>query len=131
MIRSPMTCRRLRALLICGGLIAVCSASALAASSIKGVVRNLTRGRFAAGAEVTLFRLDQTGLNQHMQEETRTKADSQGLFTLDVRYPDKLHLVRIVHQGVNYDRQASAGDDVSIDVFDAIAKVQGVTASED
>jgi hypothetical protein len=139
MMRSPMTYRGLRALLICGGVIAVCSAPVLAADSIKGVVRNQTRGRFAAGAEVILLRLgqtslgqtslDQTGLNRNMQEETRTKTDSQGLFTLDVRYPDKLHLVRVVHQGVNYDRQASAGDDVSIAVFDAFSKVQGVTGS--
>jgi hypothetical protein len=64
-----------------------------------------------------------------MQVETRTKTDSQGSFTLDVRYPDKLHLVRVVHQGVNYDRRASAGDDVSVDVFDAISKVQGVTGN--
>jgi hypothetical protein len=129
MMRVPMTYRGLRAPLICGGLIAVCSASVLAATSIKGVVRDQTRGRFAAGAEVILFHLDQNGLDRNMQEETRTKTDSQGLFTLDVRSQGKLHLVRVVHQGVNYDRQASAGDDVFIDVFDAISKVQGVTGS--
>jgi hypothetical protein len=110
------------------GFIAGCSAAVLAADAIKGVARNQTRGRFAAGADVILFRLDQTGLNQSMQEETRTKTDSQGSFTLDVRYPDRSHLVRVVHQGVNYDQRASAGDAVSIDVFDAVSKVQGILA---
>jgi hypothetical protein len=134
MMRVPMTYRGLRAPLICGGLIAVCSASVPAADSIKGVVRNQTRGWFAAGVEVILLRvgqtsLDQAGLNRNMQKETRTKTDSQGFFTLHVRNPDKLHLVRVVHQGVNYDRQALAGDDISIDVFDAISKVRGVTGS--
>lgn len=123
------------------GLIAGCSAAFQAADSdsIKGVVRNQTRGRFAAGAEVILLRLNQTGLdqsrlsqislNQSMEEETRTRTDSQGSFTLSVRYPDKLHLVRVIHQGVNYDQRASAGDALAVAVFDAISKVQGVTAS--
>jgi hypothetical protein len=64
-----------------------------------------------------------------MQEETRTKTDSQGSFTLDIRHPDKLHLVRVVREGVNYDQRASAGDSVSIDVFDAVPMVQGITGS--
>jgi hypothetical protein len=97
-------------------------------------VHNQTRGRFAAGNEVILLRLEQTSLdqsslNQSMQAETRTKTDLQGSFTLNVRFPDKLHLVRVVHQGVNYDQRASAGDSVSIAVFDAVSKVQGVTGS--
>jgi len=116
------------------GFTAACAAAVLAADSIKGVVRNQTRGRFVAGAEVILLclnqpSLDQTSLNQSMQEETRTKTDSQGAFTIKVRYPDKLHQVRVIHQGVNYDQRASAGDAVSIAVFDAVSKVQGVTGS--
>ncbi|HEY6302357.1 MAG TPA: hypothetical protein VIX14_04765 [Terriglobales bacterium] len=135
-------------------LLGVCfiaggSAAALAADSITGVVRNLTRGRFAAGAEVILLRLNQIGLgqanfgqssldqsglgqvslNQNWQEETRTKTNSQGAFTIKVRYPDKPHLVRVIHRGVNYDQRASVGDAVSIAVFDAASKAQGVTAS--
>lgn len=111
-----------------------CSAALAATDPIKGVVRNQTRGRSAAGAEVILLRLektslDQESLNQSMREETRTKTDSQGSFTLDIRYPDKLHLVRVVHEGVNYDQRASAGDSVSIDVFDAVPMVKGITGS--
>ncbi len=111
----------------------------LAADSITGVVRNQTRGRFSAGSEVILLRLneislgqtslDQTGRNQNLQEETRTQTDSEGAFTIKVRYPDKPHVVRVIHEGVNYDQRASVGDAVSIAVFDAVSKVQGVTGS--
>jgi hypothetical protein len=114
--------------------IAGCSAVTLAADSIKGVVRNQTHGRSAAGTDVILLRLDQTSpdqmsLNQRVQEETRAKTDSQGAFKLDVRYPDKLHLVRVIYQGVNYDQPAAAGNFVSINVFDAVPKAQGLTGS--
>jgi hypothetical protein len=104
--------------------VAVYSTAALAADTITGVARNQTRGQFAAGDQVILLRLD-----QGMQEEARTKTDSRGSFTLNVLYPDKLHLLRVVHQGVNYDQRASAGDVVSIDVFDAAAKVRGIAGS--
>jgi len=120
-------------------LIADCSAEAVAADSITGVVRNQTRGRFVAGTEVILLRLNQTdldqsslgqtNLNQNLQEETRTKTDSEGAFTIKVRYPDKPHVVRVIHEGVNYDQRASVGDAVSICVFDAVSKVQGVIGS--
>ena len=120
------------------GLIGCCLA-ALAADTITGVVRNQTRGQITAGDEVILLRLDmsrldQAGLDQAhpnhgMQEEARATTDSHGSFTLAVRFPDKVHLLRVVHQGVNYDQQVSAGDVVAIDVFDAAAKVQGVTGT--
>ncbi len=35
----------------------------------------------------------------------------------------------MIHEGVNYDQRASAGDAVSIAVFDAVSKVPGVTGS--
>jgi hypothetical protein len=114
--------------------IAGCSAVTPASDSIKGVVRDQTHGRSAAGVEVILLRLDQasrdqTSVNQSGQEETRTKTDSQGAFKLDVQYPHKLYRVRVVHQGVNYDQPAAAGNFVSINAFDAVSKVQGVTGS--
>jgi len=105
-------------------LIAVCCARALGADTIAGIARNQTSGRLAAGDTVILLRLD-----QGMQEEARTKTDSQGSFTLNVSYPDKSHLLRVVHQGVNYDQPASVGDALSINVFDAAAKVRGLTGT--
>jgi hypothetical protein len=105
-------------------LIAGCSVATLAADTVTGVARNRTLGQFATGDEVILLRLD-----QGMQEEARTKTDSQGSFTLRVQFPDKLHLLRVLHQGVNYDQQVSAGDAVSVDVFEAAARVQGLAGS--
>lgn len=121
------------------GIIAVYSTAALAADSIRGVVRNQTGGQFAAGAEVILLRpipsgprqpgLDQSVLQQSMQEEARTHTDSQGSFSLDVEYPNQPHVVRVVHRGVNYDQRASVGHAVSVDIFDAVPTVRGVTGS--
>src|SRR5271169_4198978 len=124
-----MTHRGYGTLLLCLAILACCSAAALATDAITGVVRNQTSGRLAAGDEVILLRLDQTSLNQGMPEEARTRTDSQGVFTIKVRYPDAPHLVRVLHQGVNYDQRASVGMAQSIDVFDAVSKVQGVTGS--
>lgn len=113
-----------RKIVFCVGLVAGCSAAAVAGDTITGVARNQTRGGFAIGDEVILLRLDQS-----VQEEARTKTDSRGSFTLQVKYPHSSHLVRVVHQGVDYDQQASAGDAVSLDVFDAATRVQGVTGT--
>lgn len=121
------------------GIIAVCSMPALSSDSITGVVRNQTRGQFAAGAEVILLRpipsgpaqpgLDQSALQQSIQEEARTHTDSQGSFSLNVKYPNQPHVVRVVHRGVNYDQRASVSEAVSVDVFDAAPMVRGVTGS--
>ena len=105
-------------------IIAACSLRAFAADTITGLARNLTRNQPAAGDEVVLIRLADT-----MREEGRTKTDARGSFVLRVVYPSVPHLVRVLHQGVNYDKEASAGDAVSIDVFDASAKVEGLTSS--
>jgi len=124
-----MTHRGYRTLLPCLALLACCSAVARATDAITGVVRNQTSGRLVSGDEVILLRLDQSSVNQGMQEEAGTRTDSQGAFTIKVRYPDAPHLVRVLHQGVSYDQRASAGMALSIDVFDAVSKVQGVTGS--
>jgi hypothetical protein len=100
------------------------SAGAQAPDSITGTVRNQSRGGVAPGDEVILLRLD-----QGMQEETRSKTDSQGAFNLKLQSPAKLYLVRIVHQGVNYDQRATAGTTLALDVFDAAPKVQGLAGS--
>jgi len=127
------TCRGSKIILGVGLFAAYCLA-ALAADTITGVVRNQTRAQPAAGDEVILLRLDQAGLDQARpnhgtQEEARTTTDSQGSFTLAMRFSARVHLLRVIHQGVNYDHQISAGDVVSIDVFDAAAKVGGIAGS--
>jgi hypothetical protein len=105
-------------------LLASFSIEALGASNISGSVRNQSRDEPASGDEVILVRLD-----RGMQEEARTKTDAQGKFTLTVQYPGKPCLVRVFHQGVSYDQPASAGDALSILVFDAARRVRGVTVS--
>jgi hypothetical protein len=93
-----------------------------AAQTITGTVRNETTGKPSAGDDVVLLRLD-----NGMLEETKTKTDSQGAFTLNVQFPDQSHIVRVLHQGVNYDRSVTSANRVDIKVFDSEAKVQGVT----
>jgi hypothetical protein len=114
----------MRRLLPILALLACCSTAALGANNITGSVRNQSRGEPAAGDGVILLRLD-----RGMQEEARATTDAQGAFTLTVQYPEKPYLVRVVHQGVSYDQQASAGDALSIQVFDAARRVRGVTGS--
>ena len=126
--------RKFRRCMIRGGfVVALCSTAVLAADSITGVVRNKTSGQPAAGNEVLLFRLIEPNSIQPslpaMQEEARTHTDAQGSFTLDVRYPNQSHVVRIVHQGVNYEQRLSTSETVSIDVFDAVSKLQGLAGS--
>jgi hypothetical protein len=106
------------------GLLVFFSIEALGANSITGSVRNQSRGEPAAGDEVILVRLD-----SGMQEEARTQTDAQGAFTLKAQYPDKQYLVRVLHQGVSYDQQASASDVLSIQVFDVARRVRGLTGS--
>ena len=110
-----------RMIVLGAAILAFCSSLSLAADSITGVVHNQTDGRSAAGDEVILL-----AVGQNAQEEARAKTGSQGLFTLELRHPERPHLVRVIHQGVNYDRQVSPGNAISIDVADAAAEVKGV-----
>ena len=71
-------------------------------------------------------------LAQGMQEETRTKADAQGRFELPVSASDAPHLVRVIHQKVNYHRPAPPGTtSVEVQVFDSATKLEGITANID
>jgi len=111
-------------LLLVFALLGCLSTAAAGANTITGSVRNQSRSEPAAGDEVFLFRLD-----VEMQEEARAKTDALGAFTLDAQHPDKPYLVRVFHQGVSYDQQASAGQPLAIKVFDAAAQVRGITGT--
>jgi hypothetical protein len=105
-------------------LLAAFSTRALGAGNITGTVRNQSRGgQPAAGDDVILVRLDDGTL------EARAKTDGRGAFAFAVQYPDKAYLVRVLHQEVDYGQQASAGDALSLAVFDAAPQVVGVTGS--
>jgi hypothetical protein len=105
-------------------LLASFSFPARAANRITGSVRNQTLGQPSAGDEVLLLRLD-----QKMPEESRTKTDAQGMFAFDAQNPGQPYLVRVLHHGVNYDQQVSAGQALSIDVFDSAPQVRGIAGS--
>jgi hypothetical protein len=109
--------RTIVALILCTGG----AAGALAASEIQGRVMDQTRGAPAPGDEVILLRLD-----KGMQEESRTKTDADGAFRIALQQPEKEYLVRVVHQGVNYDQRAAAGTVLAMGVFDAAQNVSGI-----
>jgi len=123
---SHCRCRRtptLRALLPLV-LLACFSADALADAEISGVAQNLSRGEPAPGDEVALLRLD-----RGMQEEVRSKTDLQGKFFFHVRSPYKSYVVRVIHQGVNYDQRVPPTGTVALSVFDAARAVAGITGT--
>src|SRR6266853_1802387 len=91
-----------------------CALSAYAADTINGVVRNHTTGKAAAGDEVILLRL-QNG----MEEESRTRTDAKGAFSLRLTSADSPHVVRVLHQRVNYDQTMSGKSPLEIAVFNA------------
>jgi len=111
-----------RTIVTSSGLSLICFPALLWAGSITGNVRNQTLGGPAAGDEVILL-----DVSHKAQEETRTTTDSQGRFVLEVRHPDLAHLIRVIHHGVTYDRQISAGSTIMIDVADSSLKVNGIT----
>jgi 5-hydroxyisourate hydrolase-like protein (transthyretin family) len=98
------------------------------ADSITGVVTNKTTDKPAAGDDVVLIRLA-----QGMQEASRTKTDAKGRFTLEIPASDNgIHLVRVTHDKANYFRPAPPGtQSVEVDVFNAAAKVKGVSSEAD
>jgi hypothetical protein len=98
------------------------------ADSITGVVTNKTTNKPAAGDDVVLIRLQ-----QGMQEAARTKTDARGHFKLEIPTGDNgIHLVRVTHDKANYFRPAPPGtESVEVDVFNAAAKVKGVSSEAD
>jgi hypothetical protein len=114
-------------LAVCAVLAFGLSTPAFSANTLTGKVTNGTTGKPAAGAEVILLKL-----SEGMQEEARTKSDAQGRFELPVQAADVPHLVRVVHQKVNYHRPAPPGtSSVDVQVFDSAAKLEGISANVD
>ena len=117
----------LRRVVVAAAVAAAFSSFALA-DSITGIVTNKTTNKPAAGDDVVLIRLQ-----QGMQEASRTKTDAKGHFTLEVPAGDNgIHLVRVTHDKANYFRPAPPGtQSVEVEVFNAAAKVKGVTNEAD
>ena len=103
-------------------LTLVCASLPAVASEISGLVINKTREKPAAGDDVVLL-----SLSQGMQETARTKADAQGRFKLSVPDEGVQHLIRVVHQGVNYHKPAPQGSDsVNVEVYDVAKHVEKI-----
>jgi hypothetical protein len=99
-------------------------AAARDANDITGSARNASRGQAAVGDRVILIRLD-----RGMEEEAQARTGQRGAFRLHARHAGKAYLVRVLHEGVSYDQRAYAGDDLSVQVFDAVPRVPRVSAS--
>ena len=109
---------------------------------IHGSAQNLSRNQPAVGDEVSLIRIDiprdardkappshVLGPETHEEIEARTKTDSQGSFTFHVQHSGEPYFVRVVHQGVSYEQQASPGDNLSMQVFDAASRLSAISGS--
>lgn len=105
-------------------VLLISAALGAAQQTVTGTVHNMTKGQAAAGDDVVLLRL-----GEGMQEESRTKTDSEGAFTLNVASLSDPHLLRVVHQGVNYDQPLTAKGPLGISVYDAVPKVANLQGS--
>ena len=102
-------------------IVAVLGAMSAAADTITGTVSNHTTGQPAVGDPVVLLRL-----GEGMQEEARTKTDAQGEFVLNLSDANASYVIRVLHQGVNYDQPINASGAVALTVYDVVSKVPGL-----
>jgi hypothetical protein len=116
----------LRSALLLACCLAVNSAVAAGPQKLTGVVRNQTTGQPSVGDDVVLLRLAQ-GLG--LQQEAQSKTDTRGLFSLNVKFPDAHLVVRVFHQGVNYDQAVTGSAPLEMNVFDAVTKARGLTGN--
>ena len=112
-------------------LAALLALSALStATNLKGTVKNGTTGKPAAGDDVVLL-----DMSQGMQEAARTKTDAQGRFSFNYQETGGPHMVRALHQGVNYFPQGGiippGTSTAEVTVYDAAAKVPGIGLTVD
>ena len=116
---------RIFGLLLATLLAVVASASA---SDLVGTVTNGTTNKPAAGDEVVLLTLSNGG----MSESVGAKTDSAGRFRFTLVGLPGPRLVRVVHQGVTYDKTAEAVVNlVALRVYDVADKLDGVRAVMD
>ncbi|MFZ3209998.1 MAG: carboxypeptidase regulatory-like domain-containing protein, partial [Terriglobales bacterium] len=109
-------------------LVLLCALSM--ATNLKGTVKNGTTGKPAAGDDVVLL-----DMSQGMQEAARTKSDAQGRFSFKYEETGGPHMVRVLHQGVNYFPQGGiippGTSTAEVTVYDAAAKVPGIGLTVD
>jgi hypothetical protein len=110
--------------------LALFSFASSAAQTLSGTVTNGTTNKPAAGDEVILI-----NLANGMDVAASTKADSAGNFSFKLDASDGAggpHLIRAVHQGVNYHQFAPPGtSNVEVKVYDVAKKVEGLSLTAD
>lgn len=100
----------------------LCASVTAVGADISGTVTNKTIQKPAAGDDVILL-----SLSQGMQETARTKTDTRGRFKLQVPDEGVQHLVRVVHQGVNYHKPVPQGTStVEVEVYDVAQQVDKI-----
>src|SRR3989442_603404 len=98
------------------------------ATDLIGKVTNSTTKEPAAGDEVVLLSLSEGSA----KESARTKTDSAGRFRFAVADPKTPRLVRVVHEGVAYDKMVEPDvNRVVVQVYDVVDKLEGVAAIMD
>jgi hypothetical protein len=96
------------------------------ALTLTGTVTNGTTNKPAAGDEVILI-----NLANGMDIGGTTKADSAGKFSFKITVPGP-HLIRAVHQGVNYHQMAPPGvNTADVSVYDVATKVADLSVTAD
>ena len=108
--------------------LAIFSVASASAQTLSGTVTNGTTNKPAAGDEVVLI-----NLANGMDVAANTKADSAGKFTFTLKDgAGGPHLIRAIHQGVNYHQFAPPGtNNVDLKVYDVAKKVEGLSLTAD
>ncbi len=113
---------------VLAAVLALCALST--ATNLKGTVKNGTTGKPSGGDDVVLL-----DMSQGMQEAARTKTDSQGRFSFNYNEGGAPHMVRVLHQGVNYFPQGGiitpGSSTAEVTVYEAAAKVEGIGLTVD
>lgn len=106
-------------------ILALTLASA-AAQTLTGTVTNGTTNKPAVGDEVILI-----NLANGMDVGGSTRVDSNGKFSFKVTVPGP-HLIRAVHEGVNYHQMAPPGvNTADVQVYDVATKVTALSVTAD
>src|SRR5271167_2058663 len=101
-------------------------ASLAEAQTLSGTVTNGTTNKPAVGDEVLLI-----NLANGMDVGGTTKVDSAGKFSFKITVPGP-HLIRAVHQGVNYHQMAPPGvNTAEVQVYDVATKVSALSLTAD
>jgi hypothetical protein len=100
-------------------ILLVAAAGAFAA--VDGTVVNQTSGKPQAGADVTIFKLTQSGPEQL----DSTKSDAAGHFSFNRTLEPAPHLIQVQHDGVTYNSMVPPGQPstgLQVNVFDTSKK---------